>query len=84
MLQTNEAFQTNTGRNNTMYNRPLFNHNHTTEEKIVGTTGLLIIYGFLIYVTICQIIKTSEKIQKEKIAKHNVVQIVKENLIIER
>lgn len=43
-----------------MYNRPLFDHNNTKEEKIVGTVGLLIIYGFLIYLAICQIIKTNE------------------------
>ena len=29
--------------------RPLFSKNATTEDKIVGTLGLITIYGFLIY-----------------------------------
>ena len=48
-----------------MYNRPFFSRNATTEDKIVGTLGLLIVYGFLLYLSISFIIDNNEKHQKE-------------------
>lgn len=48
-----------------MCNRPLFDHNNTREDRLVGGIGLFIIYAILAYAGIKQIIK----VDKEKHAK---------------
>lgn len=48
-------------------NRPLFNHNTRTDEKIVAFLGLIIIYAFLVFLAFKEIARVSESKRAEKI-----------------
>lgn len=48
-------------------NRPLFNHNTRTDEKIFASIGIIILYAFLAFIGIKEIVKASESKKAEKI-----------------